>query len=174
MEEWQIIPSCPKYMASSLGRIKGLRGKLRKLVLRKEKAGRFYTRVRCDGKTHIRLVSRLVCEAFHGAPPSARHQVAHWDGNPQNNTSSNLRWATRSANRQDMKRHGTYFEFEKHPRAKSTNADVREIRCIYAEAKSKGRLRVKRGTLQQLAAKFDIEVNTIAAIVHNKIWRGLV
>lgn len=61
------------------------------------------------GKATVKnkLVSRLVTEAFHGAPPTPRHHAAHFDGNRSNNRLNNLRWATPKENEKDKIRHGT-------------------------------------------------------------------
>lgn len=52
-------------------------------------------------------VHRLVAEHFIGSAPTDKHEVAHWDGDPTNNHFSNLRWATRSENHHDRRRHET-------------------------------------------------------------------
>lgn len=41
---------------------------------------------------------RIVCSAFHGAPPSDQHVVDHIDTNRANNRPENLRWVTRFEN----------------------------------------------------------------------------
>lgn len=43
-------------------------------------------------------VHRIVCEAFHGEPPTAQHIVDHIDTNRQNNRPENLRWITKLEN----------------------------------------------------------------------------
>ena len=50
--------------------------------------------LRVNGKTQVFKVHRLVAYAFHGDPPKPSCSVDHIDRNPQNNASSNLRWAT--------------------------------------------------------------------------------
>jgi hypothetical protein len=52
-------------------------------------------------------VHRLICFAFHGDPP-AGFEVSHLDGNAKNNRPENLEWASRSANEQQKRLHGTY------------------------------------------------------------------
>lgn len=52
-------------------------------------------------------VHRIVCEAFHGAPPSEGMLARHLDDNKLNNTARNLEWGTRLQNWQDSVRNGT-------------------------------------------------------------------
>lgn len=82
-------------------------------------------------KRRFRL-HRLICEAFHGPPPP-NADCAHADGCPANNRADNLRWATRSENMADAKRHGTFRHpsnaGEMHPNAKLSATDMAEIRA---------------------------------------------
>ena len=59
------------------------------------------------GKKRNFYVHRLVCRAFHGPPPTPAHEVAHWDRDPTNNHYTNVRWATKSENQRDRRRHET-------------------------------------------------------------------
>jgi hypothetical protein len=52
-------------------------------------------------------VNILVCMAFHGPRPSARHESAHCNGKKEDNLNGNLRWATRLENKWDQRYHGT-------------------------------------------------------------------
>jgi hypothetical protein len=81
------------------------------------------------GVHRLILANRLVCEAFHGRPPSEKHEAAHWDGDKLNNYFTNLRWATRKENEDDKLRHGTHQQ-DKPPFAKLTEQDVHDIRAI--------------------------------------------
>lgn len=83
--------------------------------------------LRPSGKTTRKSVHRLVCEAFHGAPPSSDHECRHLDGNPENGRPSNLWWGTREENWQDRKAHGNGVEGEKHHAAKLPDADRAHI-----------------------------------------------
>jgi hypothetical protein len=47
-----------------------------------------------------------VALAFHGLPPTSRHEVLHKDGVPANNRETNLHWGTRSENNKDVTRQG--------------------------------------------------------------------
>jgi hypothetical protein len=49
-------------------------------------------------KGHTYKVARLVCEAFHGAPPASGAVVMHLDENAANNRASNLAWGTQKEN----------------------------------------------------------------------------
>lgn len=75
-----------------------------------------------------RLVHRLICEAFHGVPPTKTHQVRHLDGSRQNNLPTNLKWGTQEENWQDRQAHGRGIKGEKHHQAKFSNQERKAIR----------------------------------------------
>jgi hypothetical protein len=63
--------------------------------------------------TTQRDVHRLMCEAFHGPPPSDDAVVRHLNGIRTDNRPENLRWGTPAENTADMLRHGTHVEQRK-------------------------------------------------------------
>lgn len=91
-EEWKSIGN-GEISVSSLGRIFNKR------------FGTVYTPIpRSNGYCVVTIlgklqqVHRLVCEAFHGAPPGETTDVDHIDMDPSNNSAENLRWVTKSQN----------------------------------------------------------------------------
>ncbi|WPZ05482.1 HNH endonuclease signature motif containing protein [Pelagerythrobacter marinus] len=89
-----------------------------------------------NGEKRRYLVHRLVCEAFHGpCPPDKRH-CAHWDGDPTNNNSENLRWATVKENAEDTRRHGNLRVGEDSNLSRLTETQVLEIRAKAAAGRS--------------------------------------
>lgn len=66
--------------------------------------GSKYPTMRISGRT--RYVHDLVAEAFLGPKPQGL-EVCHGDNNTRNNAASNLRYATRSENHRDKRKHGT-------------------------------------------------------------------
>ncbi len=105
-------------------------------------------------------VHRLVCMAFHGNQPTDLHEVAHNDGVRTNNTSSNLRWATRAENSKDRLAHGTLLAGEKCPNAKLSTKDVANIRAaVFA-----------RERRAEIAKRFGVHVAYVNALARNE-WR---
>lgn len=111
-EEWREVPGYPGVWASSWGRVhrrsrEGLnragqrsRPTYGALVARNKKSGATYTNFAVIWVGLGRLsVSRLVCAAFHGAPPdAARSYCLHADDDPANNRPGNLSWGTQEEN----------------------------------------------------------------------------
>jgi hypothetical protein len=54
--------------------------------------------LKVDGKPKWLCVHRLVCDAFHGAPPSPKHTVDHINHDRADNRPSNLEWVTQKEN----------------------------------------------------------------------------
>ena len=58
-----------------------------------------YLTVRLHPSKTSRMVSRLVCEAFNGPPPSPEYHADHINGVRDDNRATNLRWLSPAANR---------------------------------------------------------------------------
>jgi len=104
MEERKRVPSYPRYLVSSLGRIKLLlyidaRGKVRKEKIIKTRDRWWYMLCFLDDnwKDKSGTVHRLVAEAFIPNPDNKR-TVNHKDWNKHNNCVDNLERATDSEN----------------------------------------------------------------------------
>ena len=108
------------------------------------------------------LAHRLVCELWHGAPPTSKHEAAHSDGIKLNNHFSNLRWATRKENDRDRVKHRTDPIGERNPRAKLTNRQVLEIRSLY-----KG----EWGQIRKLARVYGMSWTAMGDICRRSNWR---
>lgn len=159
------IPDHPGYFASQDGNIWSTRKTSKPQCMRQQccRSGYPILGLRVDGAGRTRRVSRLVCMAFHGRPPSADHHAAHYDGNPKNNTPDNLRWATPLENSADKARHGTEVRGVAHYKAKLRPQDVIEIRA-----------RVEAGEPQaRMADEFGVSRPTISSIVNRTTWKHL-
>lgn len=50
------------------------------------------------GRVRTKMVHQMVCEAFHGPPPSPKHEVCHEGDRWDDNRARCLRWGTRAEN----------------------------------------------------------------------------
>lgn len=103
----------------------------------------------------------MMCEIAHGPSPGAKFEVAHSCGkgiagclNP-----THLRWALRSENAEDRRRHGTMPIGDAHANAKISDADVAEIRRLVASRLAKQK---------DLADRYGISRSTVCNIVKGK------
>jgi len=115
-------------------------------------------RVGC--KAVVWPLHRVVMLAFVGPRPKG-NVCRHLDGNPHNNSLSNLCYGTPQENVEDSVRHGTFVRGEKSPSAKLTNDSVRSIRIESAAG----------ATLDALAAKYKVDRNAIWLAVKRKTWK---
>ena len=121
---WLPIPLFPQYEVSN-------RGEIRRMITRRplklrEREGTHYLYFMPQRGVKL-YAHRAVLEAFVGPCPPGQ-QSRHLDGDPRNNTTSNLRWGTPSENADDKRRHGTLPLGERSVSSKLTSAEVRAIR----------------------------------------------
>lgn len=100
------IPGFSGYLVDECGAVFSDRGKARRKLKPWFLKGYEVVSLRRDGKTQKMLVNRIVALAFHGEPPTLRHEARHIDGNQRNNHQSNIAWGTHAENMADMVRHG--------------------------------------------------------------------
>lgn len=112
---------------------------------------------------------RLVCEAWHGAPPTSVHQAAHNDGNRDNNRPDNLRWATPKENENDKHEHGTYHL--RYGGAKLDQQAAAEIRYKLSAAPFSRNGRRQRELVNALCAEYAVSKATLSYIRRGAIWR---
>jgi hypothetical protein len=183
VEEWRPVVGFPDYAVSNHGRIRrvveGAKGHLPK-ILKPWTSNKGYKIIVlfAGGKPARKQIGRLVCEAFHGSPPSPDHHAAHGDGKPSNNWATNLRWATRAENMADClihgtratgARHGRYTKPERNPRgsahglSKITEDDVLAIRAAPKI----------NGSGVRLAAQYGVSPAAICMIRARKNWKHI-
>ena len=148
VETWRLVGGYP-YEVSSLGNVRRVGGH----SLRPRRHSNGYQRVSL-GAGNDSYVHRLVCEAFHGAPPAAGYEVDHIDNDRTNNSAANLRWLTVADNRaRRLVRRGSG-----HSNAKLTERDVVVIRASNART-------------AELAAAYSVAPRTIRDARSGKLWR---
>lgn len=165
-ESWKPLPLNPGYYASTLGRIASgrLRTSLGKVLVQHPTShGRMRVSVSNGDRPIKREVHRLVCEAFHGLPPSPDLEAAHRDGDPLNNRPSNLRWATHLENIRDKALHGTQLRGSQVPTSKLTESQVLDIRARVVAGESR----------HKVAADHNIHRNYLDQIVRGERWSHL-
>lgn len=158
MEIWKIIPDHEMYEVSDLGRVRtwknGKWGRRSEPKLMTPSFGNTgYLRVNVD--MEARLIHHLVLEAHVGPRPEGA-EGAHWDGSRDNNSLTNLRWATKQGNGADNARLGV-SKGERHSLHKLTDEAVRGIRERW-------------GTYRQMAEEYDVSVSAVARVAQGKGW----
>jgi hypothetical protein len=153
-EVWIPIPNHPNYEISSLGRVR--RGEYIKSLI-PDRNGYHRVSLTTNGIEKLYRVARLVCEAFHGPPPTNQHWALHRDDNNTNDQKDNLYWGIAQDNSNDRAKNGN------NPNTKLDWNKVREIRRRVAAGE-------KPFAIQ---GEYGISNSTIHSIVHNKSWREI-
>jgi len=184
-EVWKTIEDHPDYEVSSLGEVRS-RSRYVCFLARGEKVYRWwsgkilkpkyskgYPVVSLNGKTI--KVPTLVCTAFHGPKPSGSHQVAHYDGNPDNNRWRNVRWATPMENHEDSVRHGTFrladFWGENQPPEPARGEAHRCAKLRAPEVLEIRRMKSDGAHPKDIAKVFGVNLTTVHNIVSRHTWK---
>lgn len=176
-EIWKSIIEFPDYEVSSIGQVRRVvPGKRNRVcgILKPWLNNKGYECISLslNGKSRHHLVSRLVCRAFHGEPPTPKHDAAHGDGKPLNNREDNLRWATRVENMADSFAHGTFCAgnehwSRKHPEKRSIGEAHGHAKLTVSKVKE---IRSSDRMGSALAASFGVSRATISLIRNRKRW----
>lgn len=162
--EWRYVPGFPQYLVSSTGLVKSIKiaskHKILRPIVRKE-TGHLYVFLYEERKRHKCYVHRIVAQAFLGAPPPDM-VCRHLDGNPKNNTFSNLAWGTNQENSDDKWLHGTMPVGEKCVTHKLTEQDVLHIRQLHGQE-----------SLRALAKRFGVSHTSIRRAAIGMKWSYL-
>ena len=156
------IPGFEGYSITSNGEVTSHIGSTPKKLKPDYKIGDGRSRytLRVDvGRYRKFTAGELVLLTFVGPRPKGL-EVCHDDGNCKNDCVENLRWDTHSSNLLDRRGHGTSVCGERHPRAKLTELEVREIR--------RRRDNGERGC--DLAREFGVTQTMIGYISTRKSW----
>ena len=157
------IPGYLGYFAAEDGSIHSRRRDIHKKLKgepRKEDGRLRYTLRRDNGTFDRKYGSYFVLLTWTGERPRGM-EACHDDGNCLNDAPSNLRWDTSSANKNDMKKHGTAPVGEQSPTAKLTVPEVQNIR----------KLRSRGTPLRVLAGQYGVTEANISAICKRRTWK---
>ena len=105
---------------------------------------------------------RVMCELVHGSPKRKELDVAHSCGVRLCMNPSHLRWASRSENERDKRKHGKDNRGERHGRSKLLAREVAKIRQLGLTQRP-----------QDIAETFGISARHVRDIVKRKTWSWL-
>lgn len=92
--DWREISEFPDYECSDKGEV---RRKLSKYAMHLSVWSNYYhVHVTRDGTYLIAIVHRLICSAFHGPPPTSKHEVNHLNEDKLDNRAENLEWTLKN------------------------------------------------------------------------------
>lgn len=109
----------------------------------------------------MQYVARLVCLAFHGPPPTPKHQAAHDNGDVDDNAPSNVLWKTPVENHADKLRHGTAIFGEAVHSARLDPDRVLQMR----------RRRQAGETVTSLAKEYGVSLTCASRVTNGVDWK---
>ena len=160
MEQWKVVKGFENYLVSSLGNVKTINGKLKKVVY-DSKNDYGYVELWKNNKGKKFRIHRLVAETF--IPNTlGKEQVNHIDGDKRNNCISNLEWVTPKENiRHAIENDLSSIKYgSKNLASKLKEEDVKYIRENAGINKS----------VKELSEIYNVSKTTIYNIINYKKW----
>lgn len=160
MEQWKVVKGFENYLVSSLGNVKTINGKLKKVVY-DSKNDYGYVELWKNNKGKKFRIHRLVAETF--IPNTlGKEQVNHIDGDKKNNCVSNLEWVTPKENiRHAIENDLSSIKYgSKNLASKLKEEDVKYIRENAGINKS----------VKELSEIYNVSTTTIYNIINYKKW----
>lgn len=160
MEQWEFVKGFENYLVSSLGNVKTINGKLKKVVY-DSKNDYGYVELWKNNKGKKFRIHRLVAETF--IPNTlGKEQVNHIDGDKKNNCVSNLEWVTPKENiRHAIENDLSSIKYgSKNLSSKLKEEDVKYIRENARINKS----------VKELSEIYNVSTTTIYNIINYKKW----
>ena len=160
MEQWKDVKGFENYLVSSLGNVKTINGKLKKVVY-DSKNDYGYVELWKNNKGKKFRIHRLVAETF--IPNTlGKEQVNHIDGDKKNNCISNLEWVTPKENiRHAIENDLSSIKYgSKNLASKLKEEDVKYIRENAGINKS----------VKELSEIYNVSKTTIYNIINYKKW----
>ena len=162
MEEWRDIKNYEGfYEVSNMGRIRRVkRYHGRTGVIKPQLNGRGYLHVRLskNNKVEIRLVHRIVGEAFL-QPDATRLYINHIDGQKDNNMADNLEWCTAKENYAHAV-NVLGFKAARGFRKPNTKLSTEQVEAI--------RLLAQTNKQKDIAEAFGVSRSLVSFIIRNK------
>lgn len=124
------------------------------------KGGYMLVRIGTDAGLATGKVHQMVADAFLGPRPDG-FVVRHVDGNPANNSASNLVYGTYQQNAGDRDQHGSTRRGGTHAQARLTEADVRQARLMADQGLPKA----------VIARHFNVGISTIKHVIEGRTWK---
>lgn len=165
-ENWRpVVGYEGRYLVSDKGRIKSIFGRKNprsKPLMRKLRLSNGYWIVdlKSNWISTTFKVARIVAAAFHGPCPEGM-EVAHLNGNPQDDRIENLSYTTHRENMHHKFIRGTHNRGSHHSSAKLTDEKVIEIL----------RLRASGMELKPIAKMFGVTKGHVCDITKGRAWK---
>ena len=132
MEQWKVVKGFENYLVSSLGNVKTINGKLKKVVY-DSKNDYGYVELWKNNKGKKFRIHRLVAETFIPNPKNLP-VINHIDGNKLNNVVENLEWCTHQENTKHAMQNGLIKPPPRsyhHPYCKLNKEQIDYIKKVY-------------------------------------------
>lgn len=134
-----------------------------------KKLGRYQVDRTVNAERQQLYRARILASTFFGLSPEGKPNVCHIDGDPTNDSVSNLRQDDQWGNCQDTIRHGRSCQGERHAQSVVSEAQALEVlkTCV-----DQG-MRISSTEIKRLSAEFGVGIGAIKAIAYGRTWKHL-